>query len=335
MTHSYLIYLEKSLPRCPPCLPLSSAQGDLHKRHLSLTVWKKEKKRQKKGRAPRWATFRWGLALKSSRTTENEASLTRCPCCQRVLMHKEGHLHTSIIFHDISRLKIIRIRSFASNLNLTWGENSWKHSFTFGNSCWKSSAVPTERRHAAHQTTTLNKDVWESMLEIGNRFSKMRWLRFINHLIINSHYTGYILLIPFSRTPFTKPAPALKDRHLAREEKHTKADWADGWCFLHFCCHAPRAWTVFFVFLGGVSSKAALLSTSFPHLFGHFPKPFSYAACFTSLLKVLNIKIWELSVQRHAKGSAAGSWHKRLAGLSMKSKQYMVQSRPMCLVETQ
>ena len=128
--HTHISSILKDL--CPDARLVSHFL--LHKETCTKDTYCLEKKRdKKKGRAPRWATFRWGLALKSSRTTENEASLTRCPCCQRVLMHKEGHLHTSIIFHDISRLKIIRIRSFASNLNLTWlGENSWKHSFTFG-----------------------------------------------------------------------------------------------------------------------------------------------------------------------------------------------------------
>lgn len=228
----------------------------------------------------------------------------------------------------ISRFKIILLRSFASKPepHMTW--RKFVEAFLHFWNSWNSSAVPTERRHAAHQTTTLNKEVWESMLEIWNRFSKMRWLRFINHqLSLHRLHPPYT----FFQDPIHKACASAQGQAPCTWGKTYKSGFS--WWLMLLVFLLPRAWTVFFVFLGGVSSKAALLSTSFPHLFGHFPKPFSYAACFKSLS---NSKIWELSVQRHAKGSAAGSWHKRLAGLSMKfQKQCMVQSRPMCLVETQ
>ncbi len=68
-------------------MPASSPTFFCTRRPPQKTPTLKEKKKkwteQKKNRAPRWATFRWGLALKPSRTTENEASLNRCPCCQR------------------------------------------------------------------------------------------------------------------------------------------------------------------------------------------------------------------------------------------------------------
>lgn len=133
MTHSYLIYLEKSLPRCPPCLPLSSAQGDLHKRHLLFG----KKKRQKK----RPSTSMGHISLRAcAKIVQNNR--------KRSLTHPLSMLSTwwffqlkipiefwytkKAIWTLISRFKIILLRSFASNLNLTWGENSWKHSFTFG-----------------------------------------------------------------------------------------------------------------------------------------------------------------------------------------------------------
>ena len=145
MTHSYLIYLEKSLPRCPPCLPLSSAQGDLHKRHLLLSYCL-EKRWKKK----RHAKIQWE---KRPSTSMGHISLRACAKIvqnnrKRSLTHPLSMLSAwwffqlkipiefwytkKAIWTLISRFKIILLRSFASNLNLTWGENSWKHSFTFG-----------------------------------------------------------------------------------------------------------------------------------------------------------------------------------------------------------
>lgn len=77
--HTHISSILKNL--CPDARLVSHFL--LHKETCTKDTYCLEKRKdKKKGRAPRWATFRWGLALKSSRTTENEASLTRCPCCQ-------------------------------------------------------------------------------------------------------------------------------------------------------------------------------------------------------------------------------------------------------------